>query len=144
MQEYWLWLHHIAHHIVPKVNLSPTEIKTWTREDRQRHQIIVTDIWGAHLRQVEHLITNAQAREQLLAITKDLYVETMLAYGEGQPSSWSSPSQAPDTPTSSPEAVPVLEEDKDQLRRGRLILWSSEQGLQELEKVEQAVRQGRL
>ena len=70
MQEYGPWLHHIAHKIAPKVTPSPNETKLWKREDRQRHQIIVKDIWGAHLRQVEHFTTNANAPKLVLAITK--------------------------------------------------------------------------
>ena len=46
----------------------------------QRHQIIVKDIWGAHLRQVEHPITNANAPKLLLAITKGAYVDTMVKH----------------------------------------------------------------
>jgi len=54
------------------VTLSLTETKLWKTEDRQRHKIIVKGVWGAHLRQVEHLTTNANAPKLLLAITKDL------------------------------------------------------------------------
>ena len=140
MQEHGPWLHHIAHHIAPKVTPSPTETKLWKREDRQRHQMTIKDIWGAHLRQVEHLITNANAPKLLLAITKDLYVDTMLQHGEGEPSSGSSSSQAPSTPSEYSEAVPIRggipirANQEYQFRRGRFVLWSSEHGLQEFEK----------
>ena len=61
MREHAAWLHHVAYQIAPKVRPPPAEIKAWKREDRQSHQIAIKDIWGAHLRQVEHLITNANA-----------------------------------------------------------------------------------
>ena len=78
MHQYGPWLHHIAHQIAPKTTPSPTETKLWKREDKQRHQLAVKDVWGAHLRQVEYLVTNADAPDLFLAITKDLYVDTMV------------------------------------------------------------------
>ena len=49
------------------------------------------------MRQVEYLVTNANAPELILAITKELYVETMVQHGEGEGSSESTSSQASST-----------------------------------------------
>ena len=93
IKDHETWLHHVPGQLAPQVKPPPMEIRSWEQTDRQRHQIAVKDIWGAHLRQVEHLTSNGTAPARLLAITKDLYVETMLAFGEGQTSSAGSPSQ---------------------------------------------------
>ena len=151
MHQYGPWLHHIAHQMAPKTTPTPNETKLWKKEHKQRHQLAVKDIWGDHLRRVEHLITNANAPDMLLAITKDLYVDTMVEHGEGESSTGSSSSQAPSSPTESLEAVPIrggtpVREEYpitrwDQQRRDRLKAWGSDRGLQEIEKVQQAIRQ---
>ena len=78
---------HVSGQMALQVRLSHTEIISWEQTDRQRHQITVKDIWGAHLQKVGHFTSNGTVPARLLAITKDLYVETMLAFGEGQTSS---------------------------------------------------------
>ena len=138
MQEYGPWLHHLAHQIAPKTTPSPDVTESWPKVPRRRHQTAVKDVWGAHLRQVEYLVTNANAPDQLLAITKQLYVQTMMYHSEGQDSSESTSSQASST---SPRDQAALSEKE----RQRLVvqhLWRSDQGLQEIAEVEEGSRRG--
>jgi hypothetical protein len=87
---------------------------------------------------VEYLVTNANAPELILAITKELYVETMVQHGEGEGSSESTSSQASSTP---PRDQLVLSQEERQ-RLVILHLWRSEQGLQEIAEVEEGSRRG--
>jgi len=138
MQEYGPWVHHLAHQIAPKTLPSPSMTESWPKVAKQRHAIAVKDVWGAHLRQVEYLVANAQAPDHLLAITKQLYVETMISHSEGQDSSEDSSSQA----SSTPQRRWMDASEKERQRIVIQHLWQSDQGLQEIAEVEEGHRGG--